>query len=420
MSTSATEATRMAVKGAPDFAQARADFPALQQQVNGHPLTYLDNAATAQKPACVIDAVANYYRRDNANVHRGVHELSERATEQYESVRDKLTAFIGAGSRREIIFTRGATEAINLVAQSFLRPRIGARDEILITGLEHHSNIVPWQLVCEQTGATLKVARIDDRGDVDLEEFDSLLTSRTRLAAFSHVSNALGTVNPVRDMIDAAHAAGVPVLLDGAQALPHMPVDVASLDCEFYALSSHKMFGPTGIGALYGKQALLADMPPYQGGGDMISMVSFEETRYNELPFKFEAGTPNIAGTIGLGKSIDYLSALGMANIQQYEHGLVTRALRELEKIPGLRLIGQPRQRAGVISFVLDGIHAHDVGTIVNAEGVAIRTGHHCAMPVMRHFGLAATARASFAFYNTDEDIERLCAALAKAREVFA
>ncbi len=403
-----------------DAERLRADFPALAQQVNGHPLVYLDNAATSQKPACVIDAVAEYYRRDNANVHRGVHALSERATLAFEAAREKLRKFINAGSTREIIYTRGTTESINLVAQSFLRPRIGAGDEILITGLEHHSNIVPWQMLCQQTGATLKVAPIDEQGDVILQAFREHLSPRTRLAAFTHVSNALGTVNPVREMIDAAHAAGAEVLLDGAQATPHMPVDVAALNCDFYAFSSHKMFGPTGIGVLYGKETLLEAMPPYQGGGDMISMVTFEETRYNALPYKFEAGTPNIAGAIGLGRAVDYLTGIGLEKIQAYEHTLVESALRQLAAVPGLRFIGEPAQRAGVVSFVIDGIHPHDLGTIVDTEGVAIRTGHHCAMPVMQHFGVPATARASFAFYNTHDEVERLTAALARAREVFA
>lgn len=403
-----------------DLTGLRADFPALAQQVNGHPLIYLDSAATSQKPACVIDAIAEYYRKDNANVHRGVHELSERATRAYEGARDRLQRFIGAPSRREIVFTRGTTDAINLVAQSFVRPRIKPGDEILISGLEHHSNIVPWQLVCEQTGAKLRVATLDDRGDVPLEAVTALLSDRTRILAVSHVSNALGTVNPVREMIAAARDRNVPVLLDGAQALPHMPVDVKALDCDFYALSAHKMFGPTGVGALYGREALLAEMPPYQGGGDMISMVSFEETRYNELPYKFEAGTPNIAGVVGFGRAIEYLEAIGMAAISEYEHALLEYALDVLAEVPGLRFIGRPGHRAGVVSFVLDGIHPHDLGTIVNAEGIAIRTGHHCAMPVMSHFKVPATARASLALYNNREDIRRLASALVRAREVLA
>ncbi len=402
-----------------DLGALRADFPALAQQVNGHPLVYLDSAATSQKPATVIEAVADFYRRDNANVHRGVHELSERATRAYEGAREKLRSFIGARSTREVIFTGGTTEAINLVAQSFLRPRVGEGDEILITGLEHHSNIVPWQLVCQQTGAQLRVARIDGDGDVRMDELHKLLSTKTRLLAVSHVSNALGTVNPVTEMIALARENGVPVLIDGAQAVPHMPVDVAALDCDFYALSAHKMFGPTGIGALYARESLLEDMPPYQGGGDMISMVSFEETRFNDLPFKFEAGTPNIAGAVGLARSIDYLVAVGMQNIADYESQLIQAAVDALSEVPGLTFIGMPKERAGAISFVLDGIHPHDIGTIVDAEGVAIRTGHHCAMPVMQHFGVPATARASFALYNNLGDIERLVAALGKAREVF-
>lgn len=403
-----------------DLLGLRADFPALHQDVNGHPLTYLDSAATSHKPASVIAAVADFYRKNNANVHRGVHELSERATRDYEQARESLRRFIGAGSTREVIFTRGTTDAINLVAQSFLRPRIGPGDEILITGLEHHSNIVPWQLVCEQTGAGLRVAQLDDRGDVPLESIEALLSDKTRLLAVSHVSNALGTVNPVKEFIAAARACNVPVLLDGAQALPHMPVDVADLDCDFYALSAHKMFGPTGIGALYGREALLDAMPPYQGGGDMISMVTFEETRYNTLPYKFEAGTPNIAGAIGFGRAVEYLSAIGMPAINSYEQGLLRYALGVLGDVPGLRFIGEPRERASVISFMLDGVHPHDLGTIVNAEGVAIRTGHHCAMPVMQHFGVPATARASLALYNHEGDIDRLAGSLVRARKVLA
>lgn len=420
MSSTATEIAASEHSEAPDFGRLRADFPALNQRVNGHPLCYLDNAATTQKPESVISAVANYYRKNNANVHRGVHTLSERATADYEGAREKLRQFIGAESTREIVFTRGTTEAINLVAQAYLRPLVSSGDEVLITGLEHHSNIVPWQMVCEQTGASLKVAALDENGEVRLDEFHRLLSDKTRFVAVSHVSNALGTVNPVGEMIEAAKTRGVPILLDGAQALPHMHVDVRDLDCDFYALSSHKMFGPTGIGALYGKASLLEAMPPYQGGGDMISMVSFEETRYNDLPYKFEAGTPNIAGAIGLGAAIDYLNAIGMTQILNHEKAMVAAALDGLSTIPGLRLIGRPRERAGAISFVIDGIHPHDIGTIVDADGVAIRTGHHCAMPVMQHFGLPATARASFAFYNNEADIERLLRALEHCRNVFA
>lgn len=401
-----------------DLSGLRADFPALHQEINGHPLTYLDSAATSQKPASVIAAVADFYRNDNANVHRGVHELSERATRSYESTRDSLQRFVGARSRREIIFTRGTTDAINLVAQSFVRPKAKPGDEIVITGLEHHSNIVPWQLVCEQTGARLRVAGLDERGDVPVAAIESLLNDKTRILAISHVSNALGTINPVAEMIAAARQKNIPVLLDGAQALPHMAVNVQALDCDFYALSAHKMFGPTGIGALYGREELLEAMPPYQGGGDMISMVSFEETWYNELPYKFEAGTPNIAGVIGFGRAIEYLDAIGMSAISAYEDTLLRYALDELANVPGLRFIGRPRHRAGVVSFVLDGLHPHDLGTIVNAEGVAIRTGHHCAMPVMTHFQVPATARASLALYNNREDIDRLTDALVRAREI--
>lgn len=404
----------------PDFERLREDFPALQQLINDCPLSYLDNAATTQKPASVIKAVSDYYSRDNANVHRGVHTLSERATASFEAAREKLRKFIGARSTREVIFTRGTTESINLVAQAYLRPLIAAGDEILITGLEHHSNIVPWQLVCEQTGAHLKVANIDQQGEVRMDEFHALIGPRTRLVAVSHVSNALGTVNPVAEMISAAKKRGVPVLLDGAQALPHMRVDVSALDCDFYALSSHKVFGPTGVGALYGRESMLDAMPPYQGGGDMISMVSFAETRYNDLPYKFEAGTPNIAGSIGFGAAIDYIEKIGLDNIARREDDLLKRLLDGLTAVPGLHLIGEPKNRAGAVSFIIDGIHPHDLGTIVDAEGVAIRTGHHCAMPVMQHFGVPATARASLAFYNNYADIDRLLYALERAREMLS
>ncbi|HYW03812.1 MAG TPA: cysteine desulfurase [Gammaproteobacteria bacterium] len=403
-----------------DVAAVRSDFPILHQHVQGKPLVYLDNAATSQKPAAVIEAVARYYREYNSNIHRGVHTLSERATEAYEGAREKLRAFLNAASTREIVMLRGATEAVNLVAQSFVRPRVGPGDEILITEMEHHSNIVPWQLVRDQTGCSLKVAPIDDRGELVVEEFERLLGPRTRFVGIGHVSNALGTVNDVRHLVTLAHERDVPVLVDGAQAVPHMAVDVRALGCDFYALSGHKMYGPTGIGALYGREALLEDMPPYQGGGDMIRMVTFERTVYNELPYKFEAGTPNIAGGIGLGAAVDYLASVGMGRIAAHEQALMAYASERLAAVEGLRIIGTATHKAGVISFVMEDIHPHDLGTIVDAEGVAIRTGHHCAMPVMERFGVPATARASFGLYNTQEEVDTLARALERAREVFA
>jgi len=402
-----------------NVAAIRADFPVLHQKVYGHPLAYLDNAATTQKPQCVIDAINRYYTQENANVHRGVHYLSELSTANYEAAREKLRRFINARSRKEIVFVRGATEAINLVAHSYGRSHLKAGDEILISGLEHHSNIVPWQLLCEQTGTVLKVVPIDDKGQVAFNEFERLLSSRTRMVAIAHMSNALGTINPVRQMIDLAHAEGVPVLLDGAQAAAHLPVDVQGLDVDFYTMSAHKMLGPTGIGALYAKEALLDAMPPYQGGGDMISMVTFEKTRYNDLPYKFEAGTPNIAGVIGFGAAIDYLTAIGLDPIARHEHELLAYATKRAQEFEGLRIIGTAAHKASILSFVLEGIHPHDLGTILDRQGVAIRAGHHCAMPVMEHFGLPATARASFALYNIMEEVDQLFAALEHARKVF-
>jgi len=398
----------------------RGDFPALSQDVNGHPLVYLDSAASAQQPQRVIDAVAEYQRHDHANVHRGVHTLSHRATDAYEGARDKIRDFINANSRSEIVLTSGTTESINLVAQSFCRPRVQAGDKILITHLEHHANIVPWQLVCEQTGADLLVAPIDDRGQLDLDELTRMLDQGVFMLAIGHVSNALGTINPVKKIIAEAKARGVPVLVDGAQGVPHMSVDVRDLDCDFYAFSGHKMFGPTGTGVLYARESLLESMPPYQGGGDMILEVSFESTVYNELPYKFEAGTPNIAGVVGLGAAIDYLQAIGMQQIAEYEQGLHDTMVAELGAIEGMRLVGTADSKASVQSFLLDDIHAHDLGTILDHQGVAIRTGHHCAMPVMARFGIAGTARASVALYNTVEDIDRLVAALLKAQTMFA
>jgi cysteine desulfurase/selenocysteine lyase len=402
-----------------DFAALRSDFPALEQLVHGKPLAYLDNAASSQTPVAVLDAIAQQQRLNHSNVHRGVHQLSERATAAYEGAREKVRRFINASSVAEIVFTRGTTESINLVAASFGQ-RLAAGDEVLITALEHHSNIVPWQLLCERTGARLVVAPIRDDGSLDVTAFDERLSRRTKIVAVAHVSNALGTVNPVAMLIAKAHAVGAVVLVDGAQAVPHMRVDVQALGCDFYAFSGHKMFGPTGTGVLYGRRALLETMPPYQGGGDMILTVSFERSTYNALPYKFEAGTPNITGVVGLGAAVDYLEAIDFAAVAAFEHTLLEHATRRvLAEIPGVRLIGTAPDKASVLSFVVDGIHAHDLGTIVDSEGVAIRTGHHCAMPVMERFGVAATARASFAFYNNDDDVDRLMAGLEKAVEIF-
>ncbi len=397
----------------------RRDFPVLQRQVHGKPLVYLDNAATSQKPQAVIDAIVEYYRQTNSNVHRGVHQLSELATAAYEGAREKVRRFINATSTKEIVFVRGATEAINLVAQSYGRSRFQTGDEIILSEMEHHSNIVPWQLLAEQIGVVLRIIPITDAGELVPGAYEKLFSSRTRLVALAHVSNALGTINPVKDMIAYAHQRGVPVLLDGAQAVPHLPVDVCALDCDFYAFSAHKMFGSTGIGVLYGKEALLRDLPPWQGGGDMIRTVRFSGSTWNELPHKFEAGTPNIAGAIGLGAAVDYLEHIGMRAIEEYEHELLDYGSKHLQSVKGLKLIGTAHHKAGVLSFVMDGIHPHDIGTIVDQEGVAIRTGHHCAMPVMERFKIPATARASLAFYNTRSDIDALVQALGKVREVF-
>ena len=397
----------------------RADFPALDQSVHGQPLVYLDSAASAQQPAAVIDAVASYQREDHANVHRGVHTLSHRATEAFEGARDKVRDFINAKSRSEIVLTSGTTETINLVAQSFCRPRLQPGDKILITHLEHHANIVPWQLVCEQTGAELVVAPINERGEVELDSLLGLIDDRVFLIGMAHVANALGTVCPVEKVIEHARQRGIPVLIDGAQGVPHLDVDVQALDCDFYAFSGHKMFGPTGTGVLYGREAILDSMPPWQGGGDMILEVSFDETIYNELPYKFEAGTPNISGVVGLGAAIDYLQSIGMQTIARYEQELHDHMVARLRNVDGMRLIGQARHKASVQSFLLDDIHSHDLGTILDHQGVAIRTGHHCAMPVMQYFGVSGTCRASLAFYNNHDDIERLVTALDKARELF-
>lgn len=411
-----TQAQRQPSVAAADW---RKDFPILNQSVNGQPLVYLDSAASAQQPASVIDAVARYQREDHANVHRGVHTLSHRATDAYEGARDKIREFINAANRSEIVLTSGTTESINLVAQSFCRPRIGSGDKILITHLEHHANIVPWQLVCEQTGAELIVAPIDDHGQLELEALRSMMTNDVYLLAIGHVSNALGTVNPVKEIIAHAKQCGIPVLVDGAQGVPHMLVDVQDLDCDFYTFSGHKMFGPTGTGVLYGRETLLDAMPPYQGGGDMILEVSFEATIYNELPYKFEAGTPNISGVIGLGAAIDYLQSAGMQRIAVYESDLHEYMLLQLGRVDDIRLIGTAANKASVQSFLLGDIHSHDLGTILDHQGVAIRTGHHCAMPLMTRFGISGTARASLAFYNNTDDVDRLVAALEKARQVF-
>jgi cysteine desulfurase/selenocysteine lyase len=403
-----------------DVQRVREDFPILKLTVRGKPLIYLDNAASTQKPQVVIDAIRDYYEGDNANVHRGVHMLSERATRSYEESREKVRRFLGAGDVRETIFVRGTTEAINLVANSFGRKFLKEGDEILITHMEHHSNIVPWQLQCEQRGCHLKVAPINDHGDLILEEFEKLLSPRTKIVAIAHVSNTLGTVNPVRTIIEMAHRRGIPVLLDGAQAVSHMKVDVQELDCDFYALSGHKIYGPTGVGVLYGKAKWLEQMPPFQGGGDMIRRVTFEKTTYNDLPYKFEAGTPNIAGVIGLGAALDYLQNLGLEGMADHEHDVLAYAVSQLQQVPGLRLIGTPAHRAGAISFVLGDIHAQDVGTILDQEGIAVRTGHHCTMPLMERFGVPATVRAALACYNTHEEIDALVSGLHKVKRFFA
>jgi len=412
--------TRPQAQNVAPIVDCRADFPALHQDVNGCPLVYLDNAASSQQPSSVIEAVANYHSHDHANVHRGVHTLSERATDAYEGARDKLQSFISASSRSEIVLTSGTTESINLVAQSFCRPKLAAGDKIVITHLEHHSNIVPWQLVCEQTGAELLVAPMNQDGEVDNESLENLLADDVCMLAIAHVSNALGTINPVKEIIAKAHALNIPVLLDGAQGVPHMRIDVQELDCDFYAFSGHKMFGPTGVGVLYGRETLLDAMPPYQGGGDMILEVSFDGTIYNELPYKFEAGTPNISGVIGLGAAIDYLISVGMANIAQHEEQLLEYMTEELKQVEGMRLFGTAKNKASVQSFLVDDIHSHDLGTILDHQGVAIRTGHHCAMPVMKFFGISGTARASLALYNNREDIDRLVEAVDRARALFA
>ncbi|MEQ1545534.1 cysteine desulfurase [Methyloglobulus sp.] len=408
----------MAVTSLP-IEKIRADFPILQEKIRNKPLVYLDNAASCQKPNAVIDSISNFYRHDYANIHRGVHTLSVRATDKFESAREKVRGFINAASTKEIIFVRGATEAVNLIAQTFGKSNIKAGDEIVITAMEHHSNIVPWQMLCEETGAVLKVAPMNVQGELIYPEFEALLNAKTKLVAVVHMSNALGTVNPVKQMIAAAHEKNIPVMLDGAQAIPHMPVDVQDLDCDFYVFSGHKLYGPSGIGVMYGKQALLEAMPAYQGGGDMIKTVSFEKSTYAGLPHKFEAGTPGIADVVGLGAAIDYLNEIGMANIAAYEAGLLAYATQQAKQIKGLRIIGEAEDKGAILSFVLDKIHPHDIGTMLDSLGIAIRAGHHCAMPVMEFYGVPATARASFAMYNTKEEIDVLMQGITSLIEVF-
>ncbi len=399
-----------------DVARVRQDFPILSRQVHGKPLVYFDTAASAQRPLAVIEATDRFYRWHNANVHRGVHTLSQEATDEYEAGRQALVEFIHAASAREVIFTRGTTESTNLVAQSFLRPRVGPGDEIVITHMEHHSNIVPWQMVCGQTGAKLRIAPINQRGELLLDELENMLTERVKLLGVVHVSNALGTINPVKTICAMARAHGIPVLVDGAQAMPHASVDVQALACDFYCLSGHKMYGPTGIGALWARERILEDMPPWQGGGEMIRTVTFEKTEYNDLPAKFEAGTPNIAGSVGLGAAVRYLQGLGMDAIAAHESAVLAYATRQLEAVEGLRIIGTAGEKAGVISFTLEGVHPHDLGTIIDHFGVAIRTGHHCAMPLMQYFKVPATARMSLGLYNTMEEVDVLVDALGRAR----
>ncbi len=402
-----------------NVARIREEFPVLKQAIHGHPLVYLDNAATAQKPLAVIDVIRRFHEVDCANIHRGVHELSQRSTAAYEGTRAKAKRYLNSAGTEELIFVRGTTEGINLVANSWGRGNVHAGDEIIISQMEHHSNIVPWQMLCEEKGATLRFIPIDDRGDLILEEYEKLLNPRTRMVAVSHVSNALGTVNPVGQIVGMAHAAGALALIDGAQAVPHMQVDVTSLDADFYAFSGHKIFGPTGIGILYGKAKLLEAMPPWQGGGDMIRTVTMEKTTYNELPYKFEAGTPNIAGAIGLGAAFDYVSGIGIDNIAAWEHELLVYGTALLQEIPGVRMIGTAREKASVLSFVMEDIHPHDIGTVLDRLGIAVRTGHHCAQPVMDRFQIPATTRASLAFYNTPEELDRLASGLRKVKEMF-
>jgi cysteine desulfurase/selenocysteine lyase len=403
-----------------DVTTVREDFPILRQRVHGKPLVYLDNAATTQKPQVVIDRLVNYYAEENANIHRGIHTLSERATGAYEAARETVRRFLNAAESREMIFVRGATEAINLIAQTYGRARVGPDDEVVISEMEHHSNIVPWQLLCEEKGARLRIIPITDTGELQVDRYEGLLSDRTRIVAVTHVSNALGTINPIAELVRRAHARGIPVLVDGAQAVARMPVDVQALDCDFYVFSGHKVFGPTGIGVLYGRERLLEAMPPYQGGGDMISSVTFERTRYKELPHKFEAGTPHVAGALGLAAAIDYLTALGLDRVGAHEHELIAYGTAVLSQVPGLRLTGTARDKAGILGFLLDGVHPHDIGTILDRGGVAIRAGHHCCQPLMARLGVPATARASVALYNTRDEIDALVSALQHVREVLA
>ena len=403
-----------------DVERVRDDFPILKQRFYGKPLVYLDNAASSQKPRAVIDAISRVYSEDYANIHRGLHALSERATQAYEGARETVRQFLNAPTEQEIVFVRGTTEAINLVAQSYARPRLQPGDEILISAMEHHSNIVPWQIVCAERGARLRIVPITDAGELRLDVYEELLGPRTKLVAITHVSNVLGTINPIREIINLAHQRQIAVLVDGAQAVPHLAVDVQSLDCDFYAFSGHKLYGPSGIGVLFGKAALLEAMPPYQGGGDMISSVTFENTTYNRLPYKFEAGTPHIAGAVGLGAAIEYVTAIGLETIAAYEHELLAEATARLAAMPEVRLIGTAQEKTGVLSFVMEGIHPHDIGTVLDREGIAIRAGHHCAQPVMQRFGISATARASFGLYNTQAEIDALVAGIHKVLEVFA
>ncbi|MEE9295459.1 MAG: cysteine desulfurase [Phycisphaerae bacterium] len=402
-----------------DVERVRRDFPILRQKVDGKPLVYLDSAATAQKPQVVLDALRDYYTRHNANIHRAVYRLSVQATDAYENVRVRVQRFISAQRPQEIVFVRGATEGINLVAQTFGRTHVGKGDEVLISAMEHHSNIVPWQILCEQQGARLRVAPINDAGELMIDEYEKLLNPRTTMVAVTHVSNALGTITPIRRIVELAHKRGIYVLVDGAQAVPHMKVDVQAIDCDFYVFSSHKMFGPTGVGVLYGRFDLLDEMPPYQGGGDMIKSVTFEKTTYNDVPYKFEAGTPNIAGTIGFGAAVDYVNRIGLENIAAYERILLEYATEALSAIPSVRLIGTAAEKAAVLSFVVDGVHAHDVGTILDQQGIAVRTGHHCSQPVMDRFNVPATARASLSFYNTTAEIDALVSGIRQVIEVF-
>ena len=402
-----------------DVARIREDFPILKTMVNGKPLVYLDNAATSQKPQAVLDTLNRYYTEENSNIHRGVHYLSQVATKDYEDARAKVRSFLNAPDDKQIIFVRGATEGINLVAGSYGRQNVGAGDEVIVTAMEHHSNIVPWQILCQEKGASLKVIPINDDGELLLDEYEKLLSPRTKLVSVVHISNSLGTINPMEQIIEMAHARGVPVLVDGAQSAPHMPIDVQKLDCDFFVFSGHKVYGPTGIGALYGKMDLLESMPPYQGGGDMIKSVSFEKTSYNDLPYKFEAGTPNIAGVIGLGAAIDYLTGLGMDITRAHEDSLLEYGTERLSNISRVRLIGTAANKASILSFVMDGVHPHDIGTILDSEGIAIRAGHHCTQPLMERFGIPATARASLAFYNTEEEIDLLVRGIDKVIEVF-